>query len=352
MQTTRMIRRAALLLTLLLALPLAALCDSTEPAESFSIAERFGIENVSRMRFIDRNRLCVIAAPPDDGNELFEVYFLSLDQETPLQTLRVENQRSIERMEIEGESLRLIFPHKQPSGETELWDVMTVAIGGEPEWRTLTEQEVFTFPLPDGTQITQDEGSLLRFNPKSGAREQLLTGVPYDPEADNAAEILYYYFFASLDEHRFIYWRMGWEMELGYGVYDLRTGKDLLIEKDQGRPCLLYDGKLYTTSAVVNLETLKPRLLHKRLRDLLPDENVPWAISPDGSTLCIGEAVDWSVLNIYSIQSGAWLQEIQLSEEISEPPTYVDADTIAVHFSEWETEAELVEYFDVGSAME
>ena len=118
--------------------------------------------------------------------------------------------------------------------------------------------------------------------------KKLVSGAPTNTTITFYHEQLYHFFFAAVDENRFIYRRWGWEEAMGYGLYDLRSGEDWLLSED-GQPRLVLENKLYTTTEIINLETRARVPLPQIIVDwptLGDGYGGEWYYAPDGSVMC------------------------------------------------------------------
>ena len=133
-----------------------------------------------------------------------------------------------------------------------------------------------------------------------------------------------YGFFQALDDHRFVYGRSEFRSAGSSGLYNLRTGEDLLMEKS-GTPCHLYEGKLYTETSLIDLETREIETLPDPIRGVL-------------------RGVEWDILNIYQLETGELITTIQLEGEIGSwwLIGYPAEGVVGLHWTDWENNEELL----------
>ncbi len=327
------LRRFSCLLALLLSLallPIAA--DAAPTGKTYNLTQQFGIRDVWELRFFDGTHAAVVSIQPGkDDLKHFTATFLSLTDE------RVTGQASFARRDApvgvgtQGERLSLLFETDDADDTATAREEILIAQGGAVTTRDVPAEEV-GFALPGGARIIEENGSLLLRGAAGDALKPLLTGIPY-PEADDSPDPLYFCFFAALDEHRFVYTRFGWDgARKGCGMYDLTTGESRRLD-ERGVPCLLYEGRLFTTQSVVDINTCEAVPLPSGIQAGIHAPGQKWALSADGKLLCeLLKPPEHAVpaLRFRAMDTGEQLGVLDMDFAIWAWPTFIAQDTVGI----------------------
>jgi len=354
----KILAAVTVLLILLTMAPLFA--HATASVQTYSLTRLFGIENVSEVLFYGTGRICAINVQVTKTTEksewlVIDVTFADIAEERVLGEARFGQPNYYDSRRATQEGVRFMFMQYDDETEEDIREEVTVTTDGEAASRILSSQEGELFLMPDGSRIMEWDHSLYFLESDTSKPRMLLAGKPndldfdpweydddfgaeYDCECDDECDDVHissmadYRFFEALDAYRFVYGRQGWEEQLGCGIYDLQNGEDLLLD-NTGMPRTIHEGKLYTTTAIIDLETYQ--------RQALPQEIV-WmmnysvenfcALSPDGQTVSelVEPYTDESRLDIYKLSSGELLESIPLGLSFYQSPVFLEDGALAL----------------------
>lgn len=326
-------RRFSPLLALLFLLALLPISSQAAPTgKTFNLTQMFGIRNVWEICYFDRAHAATLSVQPgNDDLKTFTVTFINLAE------VRVTGQARFVRgdgpvsVTTQGERLCLLFDVYDADDNAIAQEEMCIAQDGTVTTRALPAAEE-GFSLPGGAWIVEQDNSLFLRAKKGAALKPLLTSIPY-PMEDDSPDPLYFYFFAALDDHRFVYTRIGWDgAKEGCGEYDLTTGESRRLD-EQGLPCLIYEGRLFTNQSVVDLKTYRVQPVPPGIRVSMNTEGRKWAISPDGRLLCEllkPTSFDQPALCFYAMETGAQLGVSDLDLHNLGQPIFIAPDTVGV----------------------
>lgn len=280
--------------------------------QTVNLTELFGIRSVYTALFFGTDRVCVVSAERVEASNLYTAAFIDIARERILGEAQFVRSGYLDGLRTQDENACFLFEQYIEEINDVLWEELLVSPDGELTSRSLLPNEG-VFLMPDGGWILERNSNLYLRTPGANTLQTLLTGVPFDSDSENVFDSLTYRFFQALDDHRFVYECIGWEWSDGYGVYDLLTGKDRLLDKS-GAPCLIYEGKLYATTAIVDLNTYQKEALPEAIQAIMNGMDASWALSPDGRTLCVLVAPynEDASLEFYHVISGKRLETVPL----------------------------------------
>lgn len=284
MHTTRYCYRWLVLLLVLTLLPIAAQAAPT--GRIYNLTQLFGLRNAEEVCYFGRARVAVISDQEAEGGaETTTVTFISLADESVTGQATLDGPHYVYTPTIEEDRLCLRRDVYDGDGDRIAWEDTLIAQDGSLRTREQPVTGDVGYLLPGGALIVEESGSLFLRAAGAAERKPLLISIPY-PEHDDSPDPLDFRFFTVLDDHRFVYYRIGWDGSTeGCGEYDLTTGESRRLD-EWGWPCLLYDGKLYTTHTVVDLETYQAEPVPIEVQGSMNLPGRKWTLSGDGRLLC------------------------------------------------------------------